>query len=121
MAADDALQDWTVTEDDDPFLMANLFPRDTGLPMSIWISERGRARHDVRVKVNLVHGPRGLGSEYAVIGVRPEPRLIHGDLPGNEVEAVAAWIRLNHDVIMDYWNSRISTLDLGRRLQRLPD
>jgi hypothetical protein len=26
--------------------IANLFPKDTGIPMVAWASERGRARHD---------------------------------------------------------------------------
>ena len=45
-------------ETDDLFEMANLSPALTGLPMIVWISERGRARHDARVKVSLVHGRR---------------------------------------------------------------
>ena len=32
-----------------PYEMANLTPRMTGLPMVVWVSHRGRARHDVRV------------------------------------------------------------------------
>jgi hypothetical protein len=36
-------------ESNDLFEMANLSPTLTGLPMIVWISERGRARHDVRL------------------------------------------------------------------------
>ena len=35
-------------EPDDAFEMANLYPRDTGLPMTLWVSPRGRARLDAR-------------------------------------------------------------------------
>jgi hypothetical protein len=42
----------------DFFLMANLRPATTGLPMVVWVSERGLARHDVRVEVSTVLGPR---------------------------------------------------------------
>jgi hypothetical protein len=38
-------------EPNDTFEMANLYPRDTGLPMTIWVSPRGRARHDARINV----------------------------------------------------------------------
>ena len=41
---------------DELFEMANLFPRTTGLPMTVWVSPRGNARHDVRIKVNMTHG-----------------------------------------------------------------
>ena len=33
------------TETEDLFEMANLFPRTTGLPMTVWLSARGKARH----------------------------------------------------------------------------
>src|SRR5688572_25987684 len=45
-------------EEDAPFDMANLYRRDTGLPMTIWVSPRGRARHDVRIKVCTTPGDR---------------------------------------------------------------
>lgn len=44
-----------ITEDD-LFEMANLYPATTGLPMTVWVSPRGNARHDVRIKVNTNHG-----------------------------------------------------------------
>ena len=34
----------------DLFEMANLYPGTTVLPMTVWVSPRGNARHDVRVK-----------------------------------------------------------------------
>lgn len=40
--------------------MVNLRPEETGLPVIVWISMRGDARHDVRVKV--ARGPRVLPS-----------------------------------------------------------
>jgi len=46
--------------EEDFFEMANLFPADTGLPMVVWASERGHARHDVRVEVNQSHSTRML-------------------------------------------------------------
>ena len=42
--------------EDDLFEMANLFPVTTGLPMTMWVSPRGNARHDLRVKVHMAHG-----------------------------------------------------------------
>ena len=44
------------TDTEDLFEMANLFPHTTGLAMTVWVSPRGNARHDVRVKVNMTHG-----------------------------------------------------------------
>jgi len=43
-------------ESDELFETANLFPGTTGLAMTVWVSPRGNARHDARVKVNMTHG-----------------------------------------------------------------
>ena len=43
-------------EADDLFEMANLFPRTTGLPMTVWLSPRGNARDDVRITVEMSTG-----------------------------------------------------------------
>ena len=44
--------DAPVTADtEDIFFMTNLSPRMTGLSMSVWVSPRGNARHDVRIRV----------------------------------------------------------------------
>ena len=42
--------------EDELFEMVNLVPRLTGLPMTIWVSPRGNARHGPRIKVNMTHG-----------------------------------------------------------------
>jgi len=73
--------------DTDFFLMANLRPKTTGLPMVVWVSERGNARHDVPVKVALQHGDRIDPSHTAVFGVRPSPSLISGIYP----QRISAW------------------------------
>ncbi len=48
-------------EEDDLYEMANLFPRTTGLPMIVWVSPRGRARHDAWIKVSLTPGRMDIG------------------------------------------------------------
>lgn len=98
-------------EADDLFEMANLYPRDTGLPMTVWVSPKGRARHDVRVKVCLTPGDRMDADNTAVAAVRPEARLVHGDLPPAQMQAVARWIEINQAALIDYWEGRMSTID----------
>jgi hypothetical protein len=106
--------------EEDFFEMANLFPADTGLPMVVWVSERGHARHDARVKVNQSHGTRMLPGNLAVVAVRPTPRLVLGNLSASDLNAVSEWVRLNEGALVDYWEYRISTAQLIRRLRRLP-
>ena len=43
-------------EDEAFFEMANLFSKHTGLPFVVWISYKGGAQHDIRVKVS--RGPK---------------------------------------------------------------
>ena len=75
-------------EADELFEMANLFPRTTGLPMTVWVSPRGNARHDVRVKVNMSHGDQINIADIAVIGVRPSPHVVPGHLSPDDQRAV---------------------------------
>lgn len=106
-------------EDRDLFEMANLYPRTTGLPVTVWVSPKGGARHDVRVKVSSVPGERMDIASAAVVGVRPEPTLLHGELPAGSLGAVQTWVRLNTPALIDYWNGDIDTVELVGRLQRL--
>lgn len=104
---------------DELFEMANLFPRRTGLPMTVWVSPRGNARHDVRIKVNIAHGDHMNIANTAVVGVRPAPHLISGQLSPDDERAVFQWVSLNTAVLIAYWDGQIDTIDLGERLQPL--
>jgi len=105
---------------DELFEVANLFPRTTGLPMTVWVSPRGNARHDVRVKVNMTHGDQMNIANTAIVGVRPSPHVIAGHLPPDDLRAVFEWISLNTAALVDYWDGRIDTIELGQLLKRIP-
>src|SRR5215468_1774300 len=104
---------------EDFFEMANLFPADTGLPMVVWASERGHARHDVRIKVNQSHGTRMLPGNLATVAVRPTPRLVAGQLSPADLQAVSDWIRLNEAALVAHWDFTIDTDEFLQRLQPL--
>ncbi len=105
-------------EVDELYEMANLFPRTTGLPLTVWVSPRGRARHDARIKVSLTPGRMDIG-DTAVVGIRPSPRLIEGNLAPADFELVSQWIRLNEAALMDFWNETIDSIELGGRLKKV--
>jgi hypothetical protein len=110
-----------VTADtEDIFHMTNLSPRMTGLPMSVWVSPRGNARHDVRIKVNMSHGSQMTIDNTAVVAVRPAPRVVAGHLSSGDRRAVAEWIRLNYEAITAYWDEQLDTGQLIDRLKLLP-
>jgi hypothetical protein len=93
------------TEGQALFEMANLRPERTGLPFVIFISQKGGARHDVRVKI--ARGAKVRPSEMATVAVRPKPRVIRGALDPDDLARLAEWIELNRAVLADYWNGDI--------------
>jgi hypothetical protein len=102
-----------------PFEMANLRPVSTGLPMTIWVSERGRARHGPRVKVSLKHGPK-IDIENSVSAtIEDEPRVIGGKLGKSDYEAVQEYIRINREALLSFWHGEIDTAELIRKLKRM--
>ena len=118
MAPDGTSIEPTIDEAGDLFDMANLYPRTTGLPVTVWVSPRGGARHDVRVKVAQGPGDRIELSDVATVAVRPQPRVIHGQLSSEIERAVLAWTTANTDALVAYWDGRLDTIELGARLVR---
>ena len=107
-------------DSDELFEMANLFPRTTGLPMTVWVSPRGNARHDVRIKVHTTHGKQMNPANTAVVGLRPAPHLVAGQLSPDDERAVFEWVSINILALVAYWDGQIDTIELGNRLQPLP-
>jgi hypothetical protein len=105
--------------EEDFFLMANLRPKHTGLPMTVWVSHRGHARHDARVKVCRTPGDRIDIDDMAVVGIRPTPTLIEGPLDGTSLKLVKQWIALNEPVLIGYWDGELDTVEMLQTLKRL--
>lgn len=105
--------------EDELFEMVNLVPRLTGLPMTIWVSPRGNARHGPRIKVNMTHGRSMSSSNLATVAVDVSPWLVAGYLSGADLQAVSDWVKRNEAVLVDYWDFRIDTDELLQRLQPL--
>ena len=91
------------------FEMANLFSKHTGLPFVVWISYRGGAQHDVRVKVS--PGPKVLPSQMVSIAIRPNVHVVQGEMRASDLTLLTKWIELNRDVLMRYWEGEIDTKD----------
>src|SRR5688500_11217728 len=87
------------------FEMANLRPERTGLPFVVFISQKGGARHDVRVKI--ARGAKVRPSEMVTGAVRTTPRVIRGALDPDDLAQLAGWIELNRAVLVDYWHGDI--------------
>ena len=106
-------------ETEDLYETANLYPKHTGLPMVIWVSERGHARHDAGIKVSTKHGMRMNINDTAVVGIRP-PSVVAGVLATADRQAVFRWITLNEAALIGYWNGTIDTVELVQQLKPSP-
>lgn len=109
------------TNEPDDIEMANLYPRDTGLPMTVWVSPRRRARHDARVKVCLTPGDRMDSTNTAVVAIRPVPRVVSGALPRREFVLVSQWITDNRAALLAYWDGKLSTVEFAIQMRPLPN
>jgi hypothetical protein len=87
------------------FEMANLRPERTGLPLVVFISQRGGARRDIRVKVARI--PRVRPSEIVTVALRPSVRVVRGRLDPHDLALLRQWIDLNEQLLIDYWNGVI--------------
>ena len=107
--------------EDDLYEMANIFPADSGLPVTVWVRPRGNERHGPRIKVCTIPGPRMLPRDTVTVTLPPTVRVIPpGGLPPSELRQIARWIRLNEAPIRAHWEGQVSAIELGRRLRRLP-
>ena len=104
---------------DDLYEMANLFPDDTGLPVTVWVSPRGRARHAARIKVCRTPGNKMVPTNTAVVSISAEPTVVAGTLPTRYFEPVARWVASNREALLEYWAGAIGTGALLRKLKRV--
>jgi hypothetical protein len=95
----------------DFFNMANLSPLFTGLPFVVWISVKGNAKHDIRVKVSRQRG------ELISVALRPMRVIGEERLSGSELTLLESWISLNWDVLLAYWNEELYTEQVIGRLK----
>ncbi|HEY8874477.1 MAG TPA: hypothetical protein VIM52_15695 [Stellaceae bacterium] len=109
-ATDDPAQQWpdlgaAKPEGQALFEMANLRPERTGLPFVVFVSQKGGARHDVRVKV--AHGAKVRPSDMVTVAIRPSVRVIRGKLDPSDLTQLSRWIDLNQEVLIKYWEGVI--------------
>src|SRR5437868_13569489 len=86
------------TDSEALFEIANLFSKHTGLPFVVWISYRGGAQHDVRVKVS--PGPKALPSQMVSVAIRPNVRVVQGEMIASDLALLTRWIELNRDALV---------------------
>lgn len=107
------------------FEMANLRKKETGLPVNIFVSSGGsiNKRHSPRIKV--MYDTSDRFNAHATVSVVLKPHITIDDIVGYEplptyiFSAIKAYIELNYDVLIKYWNDEIDTIEMSRELKKL--
>lgn len=107
-------------ETQDLFEMANLRQTSTGLPMVIWVSERGYAQHRPRIKVATSHSHKIDISNSVSVSITEPPEIMAGTgLSQTDLKLVQEYILLNKKALLEYWQGEIDTLELLEKLQKI--
>jgi len=99
--------------------MVSLTNEETGIHNHIFVSTKIGVRHGPRVKV-AIDPPDSFNplSDSASIGF--DGTLKAGNISGDLQRKVTEFIALNHQALMDYWETKIGTAELMRRLRPIP-
>jgi hypothetical protein len=55
------------------------------------------------------------------ISIRPDIRVLHGELSETDLASLREWIRLNNDVLIAHWNGKIpSSKDAIAAIRPIP-
>src|ERR1700682_2244416 len=102
------------------FDTANLYPRTTGLPRTVWISPR-MGQLDARIKVALAPGEKMIADQAVNVLLRPKihQRDDEEQLPRMVMRAVTKWAKLNHAALMDFWNGEIDSAEFHKRHKKI--
>jgi hypothetical protein len=88
----------------------------TGVENTVFISPKGNTRHGPRIKVAieppLSVDPRSKTASVAL----GDGAVVMGEVPAWLLDQVRRFIDINRQVLLDYWEYRIDTEELRRRL-----
>lgn len=83
--------------------MANINPDDSGLDYVIWVGPVG-GKHGPRVKVSNIKGKMTNDAFVMSVSKTPEVLTPHTcKLKNSEIDDIRDWIKLNYDVLYNFW------------------
>lgn len=89
----------------------------TGVDNTVFISPKGNTRHAPRIKIAIDPpdsvDPRGETASIAIA----DGQLVAGDVQRRLLDQARRFIELNRDVLLDYWEYKVDTDELRRRLK----
>jgi hypothetical protein len=92
----------------------------TGVSHTLFISPKGNARHAPRIKVAIDPpdsiDPRGNVASVAIA----DGSVVAGEIDPHLLAQVRAFIAVNRNVLRAYWEYKLDTDQLRKRLKRVP-
>jgi hypothetical protein len=99
--------------------MVALTSVETGIANTIFVSPKGFARHAPRLKV-AIDPPDTFDTTTKTASMALHDYAVSGErIPAPLVRQLKAFIEINRPVLLDYWENRIATAELLRRLKSL--
>lgn len=108
--AGDAIHPIFLDDEDAGYLMTEIAPEDTGLPFTVWISNGGPARHDVRIWAS--RNIRSWPSHRTCLAIRPEVRVLRGKMEDHGLNLLRRWVALNLEMIEKHWDGETGSADI---------
>jgi hypothetical protein len=103
--------------------MVNYRKKTTGVDNTVFISQKGYTQHGPRIKI-AIEPPDSISVTSKTVSVAIDSgKVVAGDKTKVSTalkKQVQKFVALNRDVLLDYWNEKISTEELQERLQAVP-
>jgi hypothetical protein len=111
--SEDAIHPIFLDDEDAGYLMTDIAPETTGLPFIVWISVGGPASHDIRIWTS--RNIRSWPSHRTCLAIRPDVRVLRGNLEDHDVDLLRRWVALNLEMIEKLWDGKICSSDVFER------
>lgn len=104
--------------------MTNLKPEETGLPVIIYVSDKGNSQHGPRIKVQNDYSSKVTNDWFSVTiandaKVPDSQSHIKIKVKAKDIDKVKQWVRLNRDLLLKYWNGTITTTTFIKEFKKL--
>jgi hypothetical protein len=98
--------------------MSNIRPKDTKLPMVIWIfPQTGKEKHsEPRIKVQQTYGEKANKDSMISVSISSTPKILSGKwkLKTEDWNALVKFIQAHKAGLLKVWNDEISPIDFAR-------
>lgn len=93
-------------EEDLLFEMVNVLQSYTGLPMVIFISPKGNAKHGPRIKVQVNYSQKANMKDAWTVTISDDPEVIDSkkQMPAKDLKLVKEFIIKNKEILLKHWN-----------------